>query len=633
MQTTNISSNRLERLNTFLTFAAFTWLVIGIYQLLIGRMDVSLICLIEAAFSVVLVFFDREDIRRLSAQMFLVATTIGLVVQSCMSGLSQSYSSTFFCLVVLIATFLLGPREAWRWTGIALMSIVVVHFFAPPVPPPLPELVAIDRIAGQVTLVFVVLVFSVMAESSAERYARQLQTVSEELNEKTNRLMCLVGKDSLTDLPNRHQFHLDMEQTLIGASQTQERFALLLLDLDGFKEINDLHGHAAGDVVLKDVAVRLQQALASEDCLARLGGDEFTIIAPTADDEVSASLLGGRVLRAISRKYQMFGRDMRLGASIGIAMYPDHGNCCDELLSHADAAMYEAKSRRLGVQVYERRLTEEQRELRKAEEELELAIARDEFALHFQPQVSFRTGHIVGMEALLRWEKGGQVIAPSKFISLLEDSGNIIHVGRWILEQACRHARVWSEHGSETRVAVNVSSVQFRQDTFLDDVWQALEATQVDPSLLDLELTETVFLDRTDVAIDSISALREMGVSVSVDDFGTGYSSLSYLKSLPINRLKIDRSFIKDIPFDDDGMIAETIIALGRNLGMSVLAEGVDTTEQLEFLRDLGCDEYQGFLFSRPLDLAATYKRLGVPLLPCDETGVSHLVVRDPVSG
>ena len=633
MPTTNIACNRLERLNTFLTFAAFTWLVIGIYQLLIGRMDVSLICLIEAAFSVLLVFFDRAEHRRFSAQVFLVATTIGLVVQSCMSGLSQSYSPTFFCLVVLIATFLLGPREAWRWTGIALMSIVVVQFFAPPAPPPLPELVAIDRITGQVTLVFVVLVFSIMAESSAEKYARQLENVSEELSEKTTRLMCLVGKDSLTDLPNRHQFHLDMEKALVEASQTQDPFAVLLLDLDGFKEINDMHGHAAGDVVLKDVAVRMQRALGREDCLARLGGDEFTIIAPTVHDEVSASLLGGRVLRAISRKYQMYGRDMRLDASVGIAMYPDHGNCCDELLSHADAAMYEAKSRRLGVQVYERRLTDEHRELRKAEEELELAIARDEFTLHFQPQVSFHTGHIVGMEALLRWEKGGQIIAPAKFISLLEDSGNIIHVGRWILQQACRHARVWSEHGAETRVAVNVSSVQFRQSTFLDDVWQALESTQVDPALLDLELTETVFLDRTDVAIDSISTLREMGVSVSVDDFGTGYSSLSYLKTLPINRLKIDRSFIKDIPCEDDGMIAETIIALGRNLGMSVLAEGVDTEEQLSFLRDLGCDEYQGFLFSRPLDLEATYERLGVPLSICDDYVVNEVLVPDRLPG
>ena len=399
------------------------------------------------------------------------------------------------------------------------------------------------------------------------------------------------------------QFRKDAEIAFAKAEKNGTRVAILLLDLDGFKKINDRHGHAAGDQVLREVASRLADAVrATDGHIARLGGDEFTVLLENLPDDFAAVLTGGKIVRSISRDYRYQGRDLKLGASVGVATYPKDGKSLDELISYADAAMYSAKANRLGVQLYIPSMTEESRRVQEMVSQLAGAINRDEFNLVYQPQIDIRTKRIVGMESLLRWDRNGtEIVSPAEFISHLEDSGSIIEVGRWVLEQSCRQAKLWSEANTPVRVSVNVSTVQFRTSAFLDDVWNAIEVTGLDPALLDLELTETVFLDEPDQAIANIDFLRETGVSISIDDFGTGYSSLAYLKALPINRLKIDRSFIKDIPHNDDGMIAETVVNLAHNLGMSVLAEGVDSEAQLEFLRHRKCDEYQGYLFSRPV--------------------------------
>ncbi len=606
----SISTNRLNRVSRFLIVGSAMWLGVGCYFLSTNRDADGCVCLVQACISFLLIACRRDRLGSPEVNIFLGSTTLALVLQSFLSGWTISYTPTFFCIVVLLAAYQLGPKAAWMWACIALTCIVAIHFAIPNSPSVGQGPLHADRVIGQVGLVFLVLVFSVLAEQSAETYAAELHLVSDELRAQTLQLNSLVGIDTLTRLPNRHQFHTEMDAALCRAESTGNSVAVLLVDLDGFKQINDHHGHAAGDMVLKDVAERLTSSVGDDVLVARLGGDEFTFIAENIPDATQAAQLAGRVVRAVSCEYQFNNRDMQLGASIGVAVYPQHGTTTDELLSNADAAMYEAKSKQLGHHMYESSLTEQLRRRRFIEEQLAEALKQDEFSLYYQPQLDLRTNTITGMEALLRWEKDGKIVTPASFIGQLEDSGSIIEVGRWVLQRACMQTREWMDQGINIRVSVNVSSLQFSQPSFLDDVWLALEQSSLPPSALDLELTETVFLDYTQDAIASIEMLREAGVSVSIDDFGTGYSSLGYLKVLPINRLKIDRSFIKDFPGDDDGMIAETIVNLAHNLGMSVLAEGVDKPEQLQFLRDVGCDEYQGYLFSEPMSAEVAFKKL-----------------------
>jgi len=510
----------------------------------------------------------------------------------------------FFCVVVMVAAYQLGPRATWTWAAISLCCISLIYLVAinkTDLMSPATEW--IDRFVAHIALILITAILSSFAERSAESYAEELRHVSDELRAGTHKLNILLGMDSLTKLPNRMQFRKDAEQALKMAKANNTRVAVLLIDLDGFKQINDRLGHAAGDQVLREVAIRLTDAVrASEGSIARLGGDEFTVLLEDLPDDFAAVLIGGKIVRSISRDYRFNGRDLKLGASVGVASFPKDGQSLDDLISFADTAMYSAKANRLGVQLYIPSMTEESRRIQQLVSHLDGAINRDEFSLVYQPQIDIRTKRIVGMESLLRWDRNGlEMVSPAEFISHLEDSGSIIEVGRWILEQSCLQAKRWAENDTPVRISVNVSSIQFRKSSFLDDVWNAIEVSKLDPALLDLELTETVFLDEPKQAIANIEFLRDTGISISIDDFGTGYSSLSYLKALPINRLKIDRSFVKDIPDHDDGMIAETVISLAHNLGMSVLAEGIDSEQQLNFLEHRKCDEYQGYLFSRPL--------------------------------
>lgn len=560
-----------------------------------------------------LVAFTRGMNRRILVHWYLSAITLGIVAESYLSGLSTSYIPTYLCVPPLLAAYHLGPRSAWAWGGVGFACLATIHFFPADLLPAMPAPTWLDRFAGQAGMLSLVLVFSTLAESSAEQYAEKLESASEELRVGALKLNKMLGVDSLTKLPNRVQFNRDFEAALRRAKENGSKLAILLIDLNGFKLINDRLGHAAGDQVLCDVAIRLREAIeAAEGKIARLGGDEFTVILEDLPDDFVAALIGGKIVRSISRDYRLNGRDLKLGASVGAASFPKDGESIDELISFADAAMYIAKSSRLGVQLYLPSMTEESRRKQEMSEQLDEAIDKDQFALVYQPQVDIRTSAIIGMEALLRWKRNGEHVSPAEFISLLEDSGSILEVGRWVMSQACQEAKFWAEHGRSMRMSVNVSSVQFEQPSFLDDVWHALERSGLDPSLLELELTETVFLHEPRQAIENIEMLRETGTSISIDDFGTGYSSLAYLKALPINRLKIDRSFIKDIPDEDDGMIAETIISLAHNLGMSVIAEGVDTQAQLDFLSHRACDEFQGYLFSRPIPGEQCRELLGI---------------------
>lgn len=424
---------------------------------------------------------------------------------------------------------------------------------------------------------------------------RRLSKKAEELNQ-------LANVDTLTGLYNRLWFRNQLEIMLDNAFLNQQNIALLVLDMDGFKEINDTLGHASGDLVLIETANRIQKLVGDGDVVSRLGGDEFTIIVRNPESVEHVEALGQKIVDAIRKPMHFENTKMQVGASVGISMCPFDTKLADELFTYADTAMYHAKFNNRDVSVYHSSMTADLLERKKVESQLSEAADREEFSLVFQPQFQSRSRNIVGFEALIRWEHNGKVVSPAEFIPVLESSGRIIEIGHWILNQCCKQLKQWEREGHDTRVAINISPVQFREPTFYDSVVQTIEKHDVDPSRIDLEITEGVIISDVNHTRETLRKLKELGCMISIDDFGTGYSSLAYLKNFPIDQLKIDRAFVKDIPNRDDGMIASSIIVLGLSLGMEVLAEGVETEEQLEFLKLNDCDYFQGYLGSKPVN-------------------------------
>lgn len=425
--------------------------------------------------------------------------------------------------------------------------------------------------------------------------------VQSELNEKADALRDLAEFDQLTGLANRRTFHTHLADSAQTCKTRGGEMALLLIDLDGFKEINDTMGHATGDSVLREVAIRLEHVMEETDrfgCVARLGGDEFTVVVD-ACDECKVTKVAEEISARLSRPFTIDSKNFRLGASIGAAIFPTDTEDLTELLSFADTAMYEAKSQRTGLKMYDVAMTEKIAERRGVEAQLRNALEENEFYLDYQPQFSSRQ-ELCGVEALIRWKHEGEIISPGVFIPYLEASHAILDVGRWVLLESCRQARSWFDMGHPIRVSVNVSAVQFRHHDFVREVRQAIEMYELPPHLLDIEITESVVVEEMDRAETAVERLKHLGVHLSIDDFGTGYSSLSYLKHLPCDRLKIDRAFIKDYPQGDDGTLAKTIVVLAHSLKMRAVAEGVETEDQLQFLREQDCDEFQGFLLGRP---------------------------------
>ena len=420
------------------------------------------------------------------------------------------------------------------------------------------------------------------------------------LRDQASKLNELATYDPLTGLENRHSFHNRLEEDIERSRISDQKLVLLLIDLDGFKEINDTMGHQSGDVALREISHRLRSIVRGGDVVARLGGDEFTMILNNVKEGLEVQLLAGRLIRAIRQPIEIGGKTVRLGASVGAASYPMHTTRSEELLSFADTAMYVAKRAGTGIEVYEPSMTSEITVRRDMESELRKAWENGEFELFYQPLMN-ETG-VSGVEALLRWRKDGELVSPIKFIPHLERNGDIVKVGRWVIRQACLQGKRWMDSGIDTKVSVNISARQFHDPDFVDSVWDALHEAGLPDASLDLELTESLLIDDVDKTANKLNLLKETGVRISIDDFGTGYSSLAYLRHLPLDRLKIDRTFVKDINNGDDGTIASSIILLAHSLGLEVVAEGVETAGQLEFLRDRGCDEYQGYFFSRPLD-------------------------------
>jgi len=414
----------------------------------------------------------------------------------------------------------------------------------------------------------------------------------------------LANYDTLTGLPNRNLLHDRLQQAVVQAARVQGSVGVLFLDLDRFKGVNDSLGHKAGDQLLRTLAERLRVCVRESDTLARIGGDEFVVILNVVTDEDGISAAASKILAIVSEPFVIDGQELYLTTSIGVAVYPTDGDDVQSLLKHADLAMYQAKELdRNNFQFFSTDLNVKVMERMVLESSLRRALDRNEFHLFYQPQIDVNTRSLVGFEALLRWQHADLgMIAPDRFIPLAEETGLILSIGEWVLRTACRQGKAWQDAGlNPVRIAVNLSGRQFK--TKLDEVVAAiLLETGFDPCWLELELTESILMRNAAGNLELLQALAAMGCSLSMDDFGTGYSSLAYLKNFPLGRLKIDRSFVKDIIINPDDMaIAKIIIDMAHTLKMEVTAEGVEDLEQLELLKSYGCNEMQGFFFSRPV--------------------------------
>ena len=449
------------------------------------------------------------------------------------------------------------------------------------------------------------------AAGAVQNYVANFNDISSS-KEAADRLAHLAYHDPLTQLPNRLSFESQLTQSLRICEREGRQLALMVIDLDNFKNINDTLGHHIGDEVLQKVALRLRDCIRSSDLVARLGGDEFVVVLPEIDSPLVAARVANKIQQNLADAYLVAGYSLYATPSIGISLFPTDGQDAPTLLRNADSAMYHAKSAgRNNHQFYASRMNEAAGERLRLEGALRHAVAEitpeaSQFQLHFQPQINASTGRVIGLEALLRWNSPtfGSV-SPLRFIAIAEETGLIQPLGDWVIWETCRQIRELKTHGiTNVRVAINISAQQLRHENLLLLVQGALACYGLEPSDIELEVTESTAMQNTEVTLGILDQLAAMGILLAIDDFGTGYSSLAYLKHLPIQHLKIDRSFVTDIETDaNDAAICAATIALGHNLGLKLIAEGVETEQQREFLSRLGCDVLQGYLYSKPLPL------------------------------
>ncbi len=419
--------------------------------------------------------------------------------------------------------------------------------------------------------------------------------------------------DHLTQLPNRHMFEKTINQSIARAKRHNRSMALMFLDLDHFKNINDTLGHDIGDLLLQGVADRLKTCIRASDTVARLGGDEFAVILDEVEHAEDASVVAEKILEVLAPPFNLNNHEVFASTSIGIATYPSCGDSAITLTKNADISMYEAKQQgRNNYRFFTSDMTAQNMHRLNLAHSLRRALERDELFLCYQPKYSVVNTEIKGMEALMRWNHPHLgLVSPTEFIPIAEETGLILALGEWVLQQACLQNKAWQDAGLlEERVAVNVSTTQLMQNELITQVKQALNKADLDPCYLELELTESSVMTNAPNCAKALIELHDLGVHISIDDFGTGYSSLSYLKTLPVDTLKIDQSFVRDVAYDpDDASIVKSIIALAHNMELNVIAEGVETKQQLDFLAENGCDQIQGYYYSKPLP-ADEFKKL-----------------------
>jgi diguanylate cyclase (GGDEF)-like protein len=424
-------------------------------------------------------------------------------------------------------------------------------------------------------------------------------------NEKSKSEMTILARyDFLTSLPNRAQLYDRIDQAIAMAKRHPTKLAVLFLDLDKFKIINDSHGHAIGDKLLQSVAERLKSAVRNTDTVSRLGGDEFVLLLSEVNEDEKLQMKIEEIHSVITAPYSIGGHELHIGATIGVSIFPQDGDNSATLIRNADTAMYFGKkSGRNSYQFYVKEMGASDTERKNIEMGLQQAIQKNEFVLFYQAQFNLENGLISGVEALIRWQHPANgLMLPGGFMSVAESCGAILPIGRWALRTACEQAKLWQEAGlAFSVVAVNISALEFEDEKFLENVLLVLRETGLPPKHLELELTETVLMRSVDATTVTLNKLRSIGVSISIDDFGTGYSSLSYLKQFPVDTMKIDQSFVRDISKSDDDILLNAVIGIGKSLRHRVIAEGVETATQLAFLRENQCTAAQGFYLNEPM--------------------------------
>ncbi len=442
------------------------------------------------------------------------------------------------------------------------------------------------------------------SEGAVSHYIGVFTDISD-LKDTERRLEELVFMDALTGLPNRQLFNDRLNQELSHAHRHESRVALFFIDLDQFKQVNDTLGHQVGDWLLQEVAKRLQSCVRENDTVARLGGDEFTVILTDIASSKVVADIAGKIIGVISKPMSLRGHELFISASIGISLYPDDHTDKEALIRYADAAMYDAKEKGRGnFQFFSEEINLRNQQRRRLENNLRRAIRDEEFELYYQPQMDIATNEIIGSEALIRWnDPNGDQVPSSEFIPFAEENGMILEIGAWVIVEACKHLRRCLDAGRvPVRVAINLSAVQFKDDGLVEMIQSVLKRERLSADLIELEITESAFMENADEAVVILERLSALGIRISIDDFGTGYSSLAYLKKFPVDSLKIDQDFIRGLPDNsDDAVLTTAITKLAISLGIGVLAEGVETRQQVEFLRRQGCRYAQGFYFSRPL--------------------------------
>jgi diguanylate cyclase (GGDEF)-like protein len=531
------------------------------------------------------------------------------------------------CVGLALALHLLnGPRQRWlpraiaqRAFGVAvfalalLLSQAVGLGAAPPsgaaaltaaslMPPD-----AVDVRLAAVVMWFsaTILALGVICALVDSRSGRRAHALAGSLQTANRRLRELAFRDALSGLPNRLHFEERLDETLAQVGRQPGAMAVLFVDLDGFKAVNESFGHASGDEILREVGRRLHSISRGQDTVARAGGDEFLLLLANAGSAENAAAFAQQTLHALTAPYRLpGGSDVRLSCSIGIAMFPEHGPT-SRLITNADAAMFAVK--RTGGSTYafyEPRMELDASDQLELQSDLRQAIDQGELALFYQPKIDALSREMTGVEALVRWQHAGRgAVGPAELIAVAERFGLIGAIGQWVIDEACRQIRRWEEQGLRIRVAVNLSAHQLRQDDLVQRVRRSLESHRVDATLLSFEITESVAMEDTQATMRAFAQLARTGVSLAIDDFGTGHSSLAYLRTLPAQQLKIDRSFIGDLGVSGDAMaVVDAVIRLAHALGLRVVAEGVESERQCQILTTLGCDEFQGYLFARPMD-------------------------------
>jgi diguanylate cyclase (GGDEF)-like protein len=446
--------------------------------------------------------------------------------------------------------------------------------------------------------------YSVRSDDSGEDEIGFLATGFNQMLEKIdahdNKLRKIAHYDNVTELPNRHYFNQRLEDAIATAAREKQNVGVLFIDLDNFKVVNDTLGHNVGDLLLKSVSEKISRTLRGSDCVCRIGGDEFAVILQELPGHADAAIVAGKILNEMAKPLWLNDSEIYIGASIGISLFPDDAPDMNALLRSADVAMYYAKSRgKNNYQLFQQDMEGKALKRLALESAMRKALELKEFVLHYQPQVDLATGKVIAVEALIRWPRPDLgVVGPSDFIPVAEESGLIIPIGDWVLRTACRQAKRWMDAGTPLRVAVNLSGRQFSDENLISNILAITREIDLPPEMLELEITESMLMESKDASVSKLEELKAAGFMLSVDDFGTGYSSMSYLKRFPIHALKIDRSFIQDLPNNlDDAAITKAIVSMANSLGLEIVAEGVENTAQIDFLRENGCKVSQGFFF------------------------------------